>query len=218
MFRNNSEELDYYTTIEGLSRRTEGLFVRLAESRFYALGGGQLTDVGTIDGHAVAEVEADENGLWHRVLKAQDFFVGRRVRVKVDKEERLEHSRQHTGQHLLSAILEDDFGIKTVAFHMGQEVSTIDTDGPVSEEVAEKVTEKFFSPSDKTRRYCNDPSPGRKSVITIFAKKFGWKAKSNSFKLMGMTYKPAAAPMWQRPRIYGFSFCEAEKNIRVGAD
>jgi alanyl-tRNA synthetase len=34
--------------------------------------------------------------------------------------------QQHTGQHLLSAVLEDLFGIATVSFHMGAEVSTID--------------------------------------------------------------------------------------------
>jgi alanyl-tRNA synthetase len=37
--------------------------------------------------------------------------------------------QQHTGQHLLSAVFEELFGLKTVSFHMGAESSTIDLEG-----------------------------------------------------------------------------------------
>jgi alanyl-tRNA synthetase len=39
--------------------------------------------------------------------------------------------QQHTGQHLLSAVLEELFKIRTVSFHLGTEVSTIDVDAPL---------------------------------------------------------------------------------------
>jgi alanyl-tRNA synthetase len=38
--------------------------------------------------------------------------------------------QQHTGQHLLSAVFEELFGIATVSFHMGTAVSTIDVNAP----------------------------------------------------------------------------------------
>jgi alanyl-tRNA synthetase len=38
--------------------------------------------------------------------------------------------QQHTGQHLLSAVLEELFAIRTVSFHLGSEVSTIDVEAP----------------------------------------------------------------------------------------
>ena len=38
--------------------------------------------------------------------------------------------QQHTGQHLLSAVLEELFKIRTVSVHLGAESSTIDVDAP----------------------------------------------------------------------------------------
>ena len=37
--------------------------------------------------------------------------------------------QQHTGQHLLSAVFEELFGLKTVSFHLGAESATIDLEG-----------------------------------------------------------------------------------------
>jgi alanyl-tRNA synthetase len=39
---------------------------------------------------------------------------------------RFDHMQQHTGQHLLSAVLEELFGFPTLSFHMGEEVSSIE--------------------------------------------------------------------------------------------
>jgi alanyl-tRNA synthetase len=39
---------------------------------------------------------------------------------------RFDHMQQHTGQHLLSAVLLEMFGAPTVSFHLGAEFSTID--------------------------------------------------------------------------------------------
>src|SRR5260370_26258526 len=38
--------------------------------------------------------------------------------------------QQHTGQHLLSAMFQERFGLPTVSFHLGGEISTIDLRGP----------------------------------------------------------------------------------------
>jgi alanyl-tRNA synthetase len=37
--------------------------------------------------------------------------------------------QQHTGQHLLSAVFEELFGLSTVSFHLGADASTIDLEG-----------------------------------------------------------------------------------------
>jgi alanyl-tRNA synthetase len=57
----------------------------------------------------------------------------------VDWTRRYDHMQQHTGQHLLSAVLEELFGIATVSFHLGAEVSTIDVSGALTEEKMEEV-------------------------------------------------------------------------------
>ena len=45
---------------------------------------------------------------------------------QIDWPRRLDHMQQHTGQHLLSAVLDRLFGARTVSFHLGTEASTID--------------------------------------------------------------------------------------------
>jgi alanyl-tRNA synthetase len=52
------------------------------------------------------------------------------LRARIDWPRRFDHMQQHTGQHLLSAVLVDLYGAETVGFHMGAEVSTIDLTGP----------------------------------------------------------------------------------------
>ena len=51
--------------------------------------------------------------------------------------------QQHTGQHLLSAVLEELFKIRTVSFHLGADVSTIDVDAPtLTAEQLERAEER----------------------------------------------------------------------------
>src|SRR5256884_3684071 len=46
--------------------------------------------------------------------------------------------QQHTGQHLLSAMFQERFGLSTVSFHLGTEMCTIDLRGPEpTEEILE---------------------------------------------------------------------------------
>jgi alanyl-tRNA synthetase len=47
----------------------------------------------------------------------------------IDWARRFDHMQQHSGQHLLSAVFEEGFGLRTVSFHLGAESSTIDLEG-----------------------------------------------------------------------------------------
>jgi alanyl-tRNA synthetase len=51
---------------------------------------------------------------------------GATVRGEIDWTRRVDHMQQHTGQHILSAAFDRLFENRTVSFHMGSEVSTID--------------------------------------------------------------------------------------------
>ena len=45
---------------------------------------------------------------------------------EIDWPRRFDHMQQHTGQHVLSAAFDRLFGVRTVSFHLGAAVSTID--------------------------------------------------------------------------------------------
>lgn len=104
-----------------------GRAVYLDRSAFYPASGGQPADRGTLNGIEVIDV-ADEGERVRHVLAAP--LAGEEVEAKVDSARRFDHMQQHTGQHLLSAVLESLYGMKTVSFHMGEESSTIELAAP----------------------------------------------------------------------------------------
>jgi alanyl-tRNA synthetase len=101
----------------------EGRRVYLDRTAFYPTSGGQPFDLGTLGGVKVREIVDEEDRIAH-ILEAP--FTGSEVEGCVDWARRFDHMQQHTGQHLLSAVLEQLFGMPTVSFHLGAETSTID--------------------------------------------------------------------------------------------
>ena len=119
---------------------TEGNRVYLDRTAFYPTSGGQPFDLGTLGGVAVREVIDEEDRIGH-VMDAPPAAT--EVAGVIDWERRYDHMQQHTGQHLLSAVLEELFKIRTLSFHLGGEVSTIDVDAPsVTPEQIERVEER----------------------------------------------------------------------------
>src|SRR5579872_4388038 len=107
---------------------TDGCRVCLDRTAFYPTSGGQPFDLGTLGGVAVREVIDEDDRIAH--LLEAPIGAAEEVQGRIDWERRYDHMQQHTGQHLLSAVLEDLFEIRTVSFHLGSEVSTIDVDAP----------------------------------------------------------------------------------------
>jgi alanyl-tRNA synthetase len=112
--------------------------VKLDRTAFYPTSGGQPHDLGRLSAESksgavldseVSDVHEDESGdVWHRVSKV--LPPGAQVRGIVDAQRRRDHMQQHTGQHLLSAAFIELLNAKTVSFHLGEQVSTIDLDIP----------------------------------------------------------------------------------------
>jgi alanyl-tRNA synthetase len=64
------------------------------------------------------------------------------VECAVDWSRRFDHMQQHTGQHLLSAVFDGLFGLRTVGFHLGGEISTVDLEGGALEAVSLREAER----------------------------------------------------------------------------
>lgn len=103
-----------------------GYAVVLDRSVFFPEGGGQPCDLGSIGGIPISAVIEKEGRILHYLERGAGFAAGGRVAFSLDKARRRDHTQQHSGQHLLSAILEEEFGIHTIGFHLGIEYSTID--------------------------------------------------------------------------------------------
>src|SRR5688572_25973289 len=104
----------------------EGRKVYLDQTAFYPTSGGQPHDLGTLGGSRVVDV-IDEGDRVAHVLEAPfDPEARADVYGEIDWKRRHDHMQQHTGQHLLSAVLDDLLGLRTVSVHFGSDTSTLD--------------------------------------------------------------------------------------------
>ena len=105
--------------------RTEkdGAVVYLDRTAFYPASGGQPHDLGLCGGMPVTGVIDQDEEIAH-VLGAP--ISAGRVECSIDWPRRYDHMQQHTGQHLLSAAFVAQCGFRTVSFHLGPDLSTID--------------------------------------------------------------------------------------------
>ncbi|MFF2446774.1 DHHA1 domain-containing protein [Neobacillus sp. NPDC058068] len=99
-------------------------YVVLNQTAFYPTGGGQPHDLGTIENIKVVNVEEIEGEIRH-YLEGQLTNINN-VRGVLDWQRRFDHMQQHAGQHILSAAFEELLDYKTVGFHLGEEIVTID--------------------------------------------------------------------------------------------
>ncbi len=85
----------------------EGIVVK--KTPFYATKGGQIADVGTINGYEVKDVIALPNGQ-HLHLIDEPFKIGDEVLLEVDYNYRQQIMKNHTATHLLHKALKDVLG------------------------------------------------------------------------------------------------------------
>lgn len=88
----------------------------------------------------------------HFVLKGDqnELNSGDDVELIVDWDRRWDHMQQHSGQHLISALVQNLFNLNTVSWNLGADVSTIDlegstelTDKQIIEKLEDAVNEKI---------------------------------------------------------------------------
>jgi len=100
--------------------------VLLDETAFYPSSGGQPFDLGMIGEARVFDVRDDGDEIVHVVDRELESGP---VKGCIDWVRRFDHMQQHTGQHLLSAMFQERYGLPTVSFHLGGEINTIDLRG-----------------------------------------------------------------------------------------
>ena len=113
-------------TAHTVDRTADGATVYLDRTAFYPTSGGQPYDLGWLAGVAVRDVVDEGDRIAHLLTAPVEEGL---VECAIDWPRRFDHMQQHTGQHLLSAVFEEMFHLRTVSFHLGAESSTIDLEG-----------------------------------------------------------------------------------------
>jgi len=129
--------------------------VILDQTLLYPTSGGQPNDLGKLGDANVLDVREREDRIVHVVDRP---VAASRVEGCIHWPRRFDHMQQHTGQHLLSAVFQERFGLVTISFHLGETVSTIDLQGPqpsalILEGAARAANAVIFEDREITVRY-----------------------------------------------------------------
>ena len=103
----------FYDSVEEFDAKViaiKGKWIVLDATAFYPEGGGQIYDIGELEGKVVKNVQKEKGVILHEVEDVSAFKVGQKVHGKVDGERRKQISRQHTAIHMINACAREVLG------------------------------------------------------------------------------------------------------------
>lgn len=144
---------NYVRSFEADVRKARGDWVLLDRTAFYAGGGGQPPDRGTLswDGGEAQVVDVDRRGVVKHVLDGPVPEEGTRVEGRLDWDRRYAIMRAHTAQHVASAVVHELHGVGTLRAEMEPGAATFELDGAVAPEEAREALEVVRDLADDGR-------------------------------------------------------------------
>mgnify|MGYP004525929759 CR=1 FL=1 len=115
---------EFTATVLSCEAAKNGFAVVLDQTAFYPEGGGQPADRGSLNTSQVLDVHEKDGMIAH--LCDSPLPVGAAVLGKIDWTRRFDHMQQHSGEHICSGLICEQFHCDNVGFHLGAESVTID--------------------------------------------------------------------------------------------
>lgn len=109
----------------------------LDRTAFFPEGGGQFGDTGFLNDVPVTDTREKKGLVFHET--AAPLTVGETVTGKLNFDIRFERMQQHTGEHIVSGIVNRLFGFDNVGFHLGDDITTLDFNGELTKEQVQEV-------------------------------------------------------------------------------
>lgn len=106
---------------------------------FHPDEGGQPADTGSIEKANVKNVEIIEGQIVHTLDKP--LGDGKYI-ARLNKQHRLYTATQHTAQHIISGIAEQQFSLETTGVHIGFERCTVDFDKKIDWETVKNIEQQ----------------------------------------------------------------------------
>lgn len=134
---------DFEADITTITEESNGTFsIVLNQTYFYPEGGGQPADRGFIDSLEVIDVQKIDGSVIHTLKQRPSKKT---VKCSLDREHRDYFMVQHTGQHLISAVLKNVMDINTLSVHLGLKYTTIEIDRPeISDAEIKKIEDSVY--------------------------------------------------------------------------
>lgn len=129
LFDDNSYLREFTATVTACNPHGDGFAVALDQTAFAPEGGGQKGDSGYLNNVRVRHTEENDE-IWH--LTDHPLAIGTVVCGRIDWDLRWYRMQHHSGEHVLSGLVTQQYGFRNVGFHIGDTLVTIDYDGVLS--------------------------------------------------------------------------------------
>lgn len=170
LYYENVYTKEFHAKVLECREAKKGYHVLLDKSAFYPEGGGQPSDIGFLNNIPVKEVHEKAGELLHYTDNPME--PGTEIVGKIDWERRFDLMQQHSGEHIVSGLVHEEYGYDNVGFHMGSDVITIDFNGMLDEqqmaEIEEKANRKIWEDKQVEITY---PSPEELKTLPYRSKK-----------------------------------------------
>lgn len=138
IFYENPRQTDFTATVTGCTPTDKGTFViTLDQTAFFPEEGGQNADSGLINNNEVLDVQIKDDIIYHEVGVA--INPGDTISGQVDWNKRFDYMQQHSGEHIISGLVNGKYGYNNVGFHLGDEEVTLDFDGVLTLEQLREI-------------------------------------------------------------------------------
>jgi misacylated tRNA(Ala) deacylase len=130
----------------------DGERVSLDRTAFYATGGGQPHDTGTLGTARVIDVRKEGDAVWH-TLEGEMPLVGATPEGNVDWERRHALMRTHTALHVLCGVIWHEYGVAVTGGNMEPLTARMDFEfDPLPEGFAAHIEHRINEELDADRR------------------------------------------------------------------
>lgn len=137
LFYDDSHMQEFDALVLSCEERKDGYAIVLDQTAFFPEGGGQSGDTGYLNEIPVVDTHEKNDIVYHYTQIAME--PGTCVHGKIDYAERFSCMQQHSGEHIVSGLVNHYFGYNNVGFHLGKDVVTMDFDGPLTWEDLMKI-------------------------------------------------------------------------------
>ena len=145
----DSHQIEFTATVKDSYESENGFITILDRTAFFPEGGGQLSDIGTINDANVSDVQINGDDIYHYTSRL--FEKGETVTGVIDWNRRFDFMQQHSGEHIVSGVAHKMFGCENVGFHLSTDIVTLDFDKPLTREqilvIEAKANEAIFNNS-----------------------------------------------------------------------
>lgn len=154
LYQQDSYLRETVTDIVTCEQVEQGWALTLKDTIFHAKGGGQPSDRGRVGGQPLIDLVERGEEILHLVADKPAQTEG--VLLELDWEHRFDLMQQHTGQHVLSTVIDNLFQSDTSIFRSEERICQIDLSKPLTAEQlaqAERETNRLLREGRSVRSF-----------------------------------------------------------------